>query len=445
MHVKGHSGISSVYITSMIAKFLEACVDVKPNAHFSVFLGADSETVKYKFVKPTFQAKMYLRDVTRSLRHLQLRWLCARHIPSSPIGGMKVHFGALLDGKWVFGCRFGSDQPRIDATIYHLEFLHRLYETPGVSRLLGVLVDEEQTVTAFLAELPSKGVMSDFITEIDRFGQRVTMERRTKWCKQVVEIVANAHNNNLVIGTLGIAPGSAFGIDSNDDVMLYRVVSKTFSIAAHKPGVLPPEYRQMASPDGLVTANPETDIYQLGLLLWRIASKRCSLTRSFLCRVAGCISSKSCTAYHAEPIDLPIIDNDTPQYFRDVIAGCRTADPYERPSARSLLEMFPTDLKNVHIDCWAPGHIRRVEEMKERYGDITTCDECGDVIGDVRFHCDTCASGDYDICVNCISKGIHCLDEEHYLQESRKAERQRRHDYHSSVKEDGKRKVLEID
>jgi hypothetical protein len=126
----------------------------------------------------------------------------------------------------------------------------------------------------------------------------------------------------------------------------------------------------------------KTDIYLLGHLLWRIVSNKVTPTRSFFCRVAGCISSRTCTALHADPIDLPTVKEGTPQYLRDIIAACRTEDPSHRPSARMLLDMFPTDLSNVHTDCRAPDHTQRLEELQQRWA-VVTCDECGDVIPEV--------------------------------------------------------------
>jgi hypothetical protein len=49
-----------------------------------MLLGAGSDIGKCNFVKPPFQTKKYLRNVTRSLRHLDCRWLCAKHVPISP-------------------------------------------------------------------------------------------------------------------------------------------------------------------------------------------------------------------------------------------------------------------------------------------------------------------------------------------------------------------------
>lgn len=383
----------------------------------------------------------------------------------------------------MFGHRFGFDQSRIDHDLYHLDLLHLLQGTKGVSRLLGIVLDEDGVVTAFLSELPSKGSLSDFLTDDDIFGQPITVQRRIKWCRQIVEIVARAHNYNMVIGTLGGGPNiGPFGIDKNDDIMLFRLPTKFFPWTDHLPGYQPPECRRLNTSNGLFRARPETNIYQLGKALWHVISKKRWLTRQLLCDVAGCDAVQECTAPHADPSELPMIEVETPQYLKDIIAGCRREDPNDRLSAHSLLGMFPavgtdsapsqngtsvpiqddlssdafTSLKINSIGYTQPTSaitesgeslkdISRAEDVKRVYpGNLTLCQRCGDVTTEHRFHCNTCGSGDYDICPGCFyGKSAHCRDISHYLLENRYGQhRTSAQKLYSNVKETGERHVM---
>ena len=43
------------------------------------------------------------------------------------------------------------------------------------------------------------------------------------------------------------------------------------------------------------------------------------------------------------------------------------------------------------------------------------CNSCSDTIPDAHFHCDICENNDFDLCVKCVDKGVHCDVADHYL------------------------------
>jgi next to BRCA1 gene 1 protein len=43
------------------------------------------------------------------------------------------------------------------------------------------------------------------------------------------------------------------------------------------------------------------------------------------------------------------------------------------------------------------------------------CNECNRTIPDIHWHCGICDDGDYDLCGHCVSKGLHCGVEGHFL------------------------------
>jgi next-to-BRCA1 protein 1 len=43
------------------------------------------------------------------------------------------------------------------------------------------------------------------------------------------------------------------------------------------------------------------------------------------------------------------------------------------------------------------------------------CNNCHDAIPDAHYHCGTCEAGDFDLCQNCVDKGIVCESEDHWM------------------------------
>ena len=43
------------------------------------------------------------------------------------------------------------------------------------------------------------------------------------------------------------------------------------------------------------------------------------------------------------------------------------------------------------------------------------CNNCNDNISNTHWHCNTCESGDYDLCPNCVDFGVHCEVDNHFL------------------------------
>lgn len=43
------------------------------------------------------------------------------------------------------------------------------------------------------------------------------------------------------------------------------------------------------------------------------------------------------------------------------------------------------------------------------------CNNCDDAIPDVHWHCGICDMGDFDLCKDCVDKGILCPNEDHWL------------------------------
>ncbi|KAI0601277.1 hypothetical protein F4775DRAFT_440408 [Biscogniauxia sp. FL1348] len=72
----------------------------------------------------------------------------------------------------------------------------------------------------------------------------------------------------------------------------------------------------------------------------------------------------------------------------------------------------------------SPPALRGVEESKEMEEDKTTaikrpftvcCNSCDRAVPNAHFHCSICDDGDFDLCQDCVNRGITCYGEDHWL------------------------------
>jgi hypothetical protein len=445
-------------------KFLKQTPKLKSDSHFSIFLG--STTPRIQVEKRPTPVTGYLRQATKTLRHFNCPWYSERNLIHYPKGSVKFNreFIAFVDSRWLLEYRFGSERSEIDAALYMLHVLHCLSTVPGVNPFRGMIIDEHNGIAkGFLTDLPTKGVLFRSLT------RPIAWDRREKWCRQLIRGVAEVHSRGFVIGSLGNAVKSRIYVDSEDNVVLHRF--QTFSnFDQLSAGGLPPERRHLEVTEGSFTATPQTDLYQLGLILWLIAENRYTHLRSEFCRMADCPAYKTsaCSEEHGDPIQLPKLGSSTPEYLREIIISCRAENPDERPPAWQLVRMFSevetmspdTDSRIMALAGCVPGECQddcnncqsitsgsqvrktfmRPEECLEVNPPFTTCDHCGHRTTEHYFRCSVCVSGDYDLCPRCFSQGIHCMESNHYLQEFSSGRTESK--YYTSVKGAGSRDII---
>ncbi|MCJ1383577.1 hypothetical protein MMC17_006691 [Xylographa soralifera] len=402
-------------------------------------------------IEGSVHQKTYLKQITERIYHLNCPQYSERELVQRPWGSNR--FIAFLQSRWVIECRFGPSKFQIDSDLYTLHVLHSLKGKPGISPFVGIVLDgengENDIIKGFLYELPAKGPIFGIIVRANKSGEPVTFERREKWCRQIIQGVAEVHSKGFVVGSLGEAKKSRIGIDGNDNAVLYDLFQRTFRYDRSRIALLPPEHNRSAFTKDLITALPQTDIYHLGLMLWRIVFNRESCGSSGFCEIAGCTLNTDtvCTEPHADPIQLPFPEEQVPQYLRDVIAACRAEDPNKRLPAWKLLKMFPLTaeisqsqteaIEEPNIPSMGNlNYLTRLEEFQEIYEKRTSCDRCGQRTTQHYFHCDTCNAGDYDLCPSCVSQGAHCFEHEHHLAEFVEGNDEER--YYASAKEYGR-------
>ncbi|KAN0098306.1 hypothetical protein V8E51_013969 [Hyaloscypha variabilis] len=185
-----------------------------------------------------------------------------------------------------------------------------------------------------------------------------------------------------------------------------------FDICETDKGFMPPEYRHTNCISRgcsrplreTVDATPRTDIFHLGMTLWLLAEGVPILSKEYLCQKAGC-NSTDCREEHTDPIALPELSDEIPQYWEDIIADCRKPDPSQPASLEAVQLSFKTkDIEDLSI------FVRDIDVK-------VVCTFCGVPTSKHVFHCDTCVAGDFDLCPACFEQNRHCYRQDHFLVE----------------------------
>ena len=275
-------------LTRALRAFLGDFEDLDQDCHLSVFLNnrwdtmesAETSSLPITFENPPFRASVYLQEITKVVYH----WNVPRYYEKDLIRRQRHTrrpnhcFLTWLQSRWVFEQRFRSSEELIEADFYRLQVLHCLRSESGIKPLLRVVLDDDtKAITGYLTEMPAKGFLFRVwaMTPLQSTGKR-----RLKWCKKIVQGVAEVHEKGFVMGSMGEDLDSPVAIDGYDNAVLWGCLQRTFMHDRLRVGVMPPEYRHLAPIEGSTTALPSTDIYQLGLLLWRLASNQPSYLSS---------------------------------------------------------------------------------------------------------------------------------------------------------------------
>jgi hypothetical protein len=288
---------------------------------------------------------------------------------------------------------------------------------PYVSPLVGVVLESQTGVLkGMLVELPSKGPTFYFD------GGSQTQEQANTVAKQIVRGIAAFHEQRHVVGALRVLSWSIC-INEHDDVMIVSGVHAAHPGTHSGHGQLPPEYRIESFLNGEGQIKPEFDIFQLGSILWHLYRDQDLQRRESLCTLAGCDNAnRNACIEHENPIALTRAAANIPQYLDRVIALCRQQHPNDRPAAWELIEMFPSDkdiLKQIDdlkdnkkssnrddYPAASRARLRRLEAVRALYDSSTSCDACNERRLEVYYHCETCGSGNFDLCQACFLKGL---------------------------------------
>ncbi|KAL9610742.1 MAG: hypothetical protein Q9167_004561 [Letrouitia subvulpina] len=357
------------------------------------------------------------------------------------------YFCSSLNGTLVFEIKFVDTTPASEL-IYAIRALHCMNGTPGFSRLVGVVTDDNRRyLKSYLVELPRQ--CRNILTIAD---PSLSWERRERWAVQLIRGISLVHTRGFVFG--GLTTKTRPIIDEKDSVKFWSFKER-FLPGCKIGAYYPPEFRYVRDMSPLVKeadfpcVTTKTDIFHLGMLLWLLAENKPETHASPVCRRMQCNTrgkkDGTCDSSHAEPVALPLLPESIPKYFRDIVDACRREDPSKRPAAREILQMFPcSNISQLGISGSNKADIRMIAEgMKINRIACNICDRRPLPLP--IFHCNVCELGDFDLCQVCYKGGTHCDDDSHFLVEigmigswivPQK--------YHSCVKSSGTRDIIDL-
>ncbi|KPM41891.1 hypothetical protein AK830_g4647 [Neonectria ditissima] len=464
-------------VAQILAKFLQPKANLQPDTHIQIYSGSRVEVIK-----SSSQSSAYFRTITSMLHHLRCKRFSEQSLLQVPLHRRQrsFFFVSRLQSQWVLDFRFGSSKSENARLLYQLQALHCLRGAPGICSFLGLVTDQDSSlVKGFLTEMPSKGVLFNIMARSAKSNITIPWEIRERWCRDIVQAVAQAHSGGFTVGKLGCTVGCGIVLGRDCKALLYHF-QPFFDCQMTEPARIPPEFQSVDLTGGSFTATPHTDIYQLGLTIWLIATNCHQLSAGEFCKLAGstCGTEAVCKEPHADPVQLPPLD-EAPQYVNKIISACRSENPHQRPAAWELLDMFfeadncepSTKLGDGVADTMvlktkaqergsivdagdsttlttrvlgeAPKQLVNLSEKGyELYDTNATCDICRRLTTEHYFVCLVCSSCAYDICPQCLSEGAHCLVPSHYLHEVAVWDIQMR--LFSNMKEDRKRVVIAL-
>jgi hypothetical protein len=425
-------------LRAILADYFERSYrELVPDSHLGIFLSSQSVLPQNQVEAsqfPDVAIKTHLQDITNTIRHLNCPRYSEEDLAPQPLyaaykkNKLRNKFIAFIESHWVFMDRFGSSMEHRNSLLYNLQVQHCLKGKSGFDTFAGIVLDEAYTITAFLREIPRTGHLSHVLANAQLSGRPISMERREKWCRQLIQRTAAVHSNQFVVGSLGEVRGRGpAGVDGHDNIVLYDSFRRNFSLNNAELASIPPEHHPVAmnSAAEVETACAESDLYQLGLLLWCVIGYRPYGPTNYFpyCATNGCrgITDGVCSEPFSHSIQLPLPKQDTtgqliPQYMENIIAACRQERPHRRPPAWQLLEKLPQFVESETRQR-PPSYVTQPEECSGLYGGAIICDNCIRLTTKHYFDCENGHTNSFELCPDCFKMGRHCSDSQHILAE----------------------------
>ena len=416
-------------LLAQIKMFLAEVEDLDEDAHFRLHLSSHN-TIQEQHNKSELRSYVAANQMLEASRAI-LTFLddlgCPRYFEKelTQIALLQPPncFVTFVNGVLVRETKFARPLPS-EEMLYNIQLLRCMNGIPGFAKLAGIVVDiTGKHLKSYLVEFP-KTRWNIIIDEIPQ-NLSISWERREKWARNLIEMVSLVHSKGFVVGTLS-SLWRRFLVDDLD-FLHFWTFKKRFFMGNVLGCYYPPEYLHFQNiPPSTYEAEcpkitPKTDIYHLGLFLWRLAENLLPPQQlSPVCTREGCNIplGSSCDPSHINPITLPRLRANIPQYYQDIINLCRAKDPNERPAAWRLLKLFPSrsDAESLETKASITQNLH-TNILGNAFSNHCFCDHCRKRVRLSFFHCNTCQTGDYDICQVCFDKGLHCHDRDHWLVE----------------------------
>lgn len=302
----------------------------------------------------------------------------------------------------------------VRAYLSDLKLLKSIQGCSGVADFVGVVLDDTSShLRSYIYEFPVLGDVYTIFMCAQSKSEVVPWHIRESWARQIIKAVSEIHSKGCLVGGLRWLRDIGIREDGTAVLTGLRTSPRHFEDI---PGHMPPESRDAAQTNTNTLEMVEfwTEIFQLGLILWKLAEHKANAMPGYFCSKSGCTYSPRlmCTADHTNPVELPTCTNGIPSYFNDIISRCRLPDPMKRPTACELAKELPPRSDD---DQPAPDGLK---DLLKRYAHPQSvyvhCNGCGTNVKNY-YHCNICFRGSFDLCQACLDEGIHCYDPQHRL------------------------------
>lgn len=332
----------------------------------------------------------------------------------------KVYVGsqACIENKVVFTSGRKQSDNAFRDYLDEIKHLISLRRCENVTKFRGIVLDDTRRhLRSYLQELPMVTSGEFLLGLASSRSETLPWLIRELWARQLIQAIIGIHSQALIAGIFDLI---SVGIRA-DGKAVFRRLQRSEKYLPDSYGRVPLELRNrnQKNHSGSIVRdnlNFQTDIFQLGLVLWLLVEHAPKGVNLF-CKKSACthLPHRTCVATHANPVELPKCHDNVPAYLCDIIRGCRRPDPRSRISTSELAHVLRSTPQPDVTLAEVQQALRPYVGSDSDFDHTVYCDECGKVTTDLHFHCNLCKSGDYDICQACFLKGHRCLVPEHRL------------------------------
>jgi len=437
-HLKSFSVPTSL-LEIMQRGFARHMPKIAEHSHFRLWLSNESiegleeprieqsALIRPGLIEPHVPTECSKEAILSSLHHLGCRKVSAGQVIQLAPLEYPHTFISIFEGQLVQEVK-SEQQPPTARFCYNIEILHCLRDEPGIVRLLGLVVDDDQhDLQSYLVKLPD--AECEFLLD---YASRLS--KSWNWCQienlawQLIHRISSVHTagRHFVVGTLWKLRPPIL-IDTLGQLHLYRF-EKTLDFRGTALPFYPPEfhnYAKLAHLDSGHTKRPpitkEFDIYQLGQLLWILVESWATGRSAQSLKETFYTSFQLCRGgIYSHRVAFPHISENIPEYFRLMVEECCAESPYARPRAVELLSRFPSACFDM-----IPGaqggsspQAMNVNALQKCRVSSVCCSLCGAQITSITYNCSICTNGEFDICQQCFDEKEHCKDRSHLLRET---------------------------
>jgi hypothetical protein len=322
-------------------------------------------------------------------------------------------FVVYLHCKWVAYTRFDSILTSgLDRHWYSLRNIHSLRGTPGIRKMYGVVLERDTNlVKGYLAEaVYGPPLLYGTMQQEQSAGRPIGLERRLKWCRQVVSAVAAIHDRGFAVGIFAHHPVKRILIDEADNAVLC-----VFWGLSSRTGESPAEYYARCDVSESLADRQNSDVFGLGLWLWQVAGYTTLQGQKLLCMLNQCDSidkDAACSQPHNCPVSLPPLNATARVFLDEVVSACRQTTPSDRIPAWRLLEMFPETDKPFRFGeeelcipgvskCLVPSQSTNSTQLQQLVSIPTGgyhCNVCGSMTTAHFYSCNICLNANFELC-----------------------------------------------